>query len=170
MEDLSSETDQPSGKRKRNDLYLRRVVEIFVFSDDGDKLLRPTLFVKAKVKEHMESKTATAVTKKRLNSTSTTNEEPRRPKEEPQRPEVISKAAVAEMEKKMSAKGVDLLEKVMAADMRRPLNGMLADFENLSLKDTSSSNFRMVFESGSADKFKQGHTDVLVAEAIALAL
>ncbi|XP_061993521.1 septin and tuftelin-interacting protein 1 homolog 1-like [Rosa rugosa] len=110
---------------------------------EGTKLLRrrPTSFVKAKVvhksvaagdNDHKKSKTE--ITKKPSSLDTSTGEE-HKPNEQPN--EAITSAAATGMEKKTITKGVDLLGKVMA-DMRRPLDGILADFENLSLKGTSS--------------------------------
>lgn len=98
---------------------------------------RPTSFVKAKMAPKTE------ITKKpSLNATTSPSDkeikviklkrqqdlmEEHKPNEQSRR---------SGMEKKRS-KGVDLLEKAMA-DMKRPLGGILADFKNLSLSDTSS--------------------------------
>ncbi|XP_062011061.1 septin and tuftelin-interacting protein 1 homolog 1-like [Rosa rugosa] len=109
---------------------------------EGTKLRRrrPTSFVKAKVvhksvaggdNDHKKSKTE--ITKK-PSSLDTSTVEEHKPNEQPN--EAITSAAATGMEKKTTTKGVDLLGKVMA-DMRRPLDGILADFENLSLKDNS---------------------------------
>ncbi|PRQ38482.1 putative G-patch domain-containing protein [Rosa chinensis] len=108
----------------------------------GTKLRRrPTSFVKAKVvhksvaagdNDHKKSKTE--ITKK-PSSLDTSTVEEHKPNEQPN--EAITSAAATGMEKKTTTKGVDLLGNVMA-DMRRPLDGILADFENLSLKGTSS--------------------------------
>ncbi|PRQ38489.1 putative G-patch domain-containing protein [Rosa chinensis] len=107
---------------------------------EGTKLRRrPTSFVKAKAvqksvgngdKDHKKTKTEIA---KKPSSLNTSTVEGHKPNEQPN--EAITSAAG--MGKKTSTKGVDLLEKVMA-DMRRPLDGILADLENLSLKDTTS--------------------------------
>ncbi|KAM5569547.1 septin and tuftelin-interacting protein 1 [Rosa sericea] len=110
---------------------------------EGTKLRRrPTSFVKAKVvqksvatgdKDHKKSKTEIA---KKPSSLNTSTVEEHKPNEQPNEA-ITSAAAATGMGKKRSTKCVDLLEKVMA-DMRRPLDGILADFENLSLKDNSS--------------------------------
>lgn len=99
---------------------------------------RPTSFVKAKMAPKTE------ITKKPSLNTSTSSPSEKEIKViklkrqqdlmEEHKPNEQSRRSG--MEKKRT-KGVDLLEKAMA-DMKRPLGGILADFKNLSLSDTSS--------------------------------
>lgn len=99
---------------------------------------RPTLFVKAKVAPKTE------ITKKpSLNTTTRSPSEKeieviklKRQQDLMEEHKPNEQSRLSGMEKKRS-KGVDLLEKAMA-DMKRPLGGILADFKNLSLSDTSS--------------------------------
>lgn len=104
----------------------------------AERRQRPTSFVKAKVAPKTET-----TQKPSLNTTTSSPSEKeikviklKKQHDLMEESKPNEQSRLSGMEKKRS-KGVDLLEKAMA-DMKRPLGGILADFENLSLSDTSS--------------------------------